>query len=40
MTDRNTAAKVVRQAKIMLATVDGLGTMAIMRENGKPKPGV
>jgi transposase len=36
--DRNTAAKVVWRAKIILATSDGLGTMAIMRATGKSKP--
>jgi transposase len=36
--DRNTPAKVVWRAKIILATANGLGTMAIMRETGKSKP--
>jgi transposase len=36
--DRNTPAKVVWRTKIILATADGLGTMAIMRETGKSKP--
>ena len=36
--DRNTPSKVVWRAKIILATADGLGTMAIMRETGKSKP--
>ena len=36
--DRNTPAKVVWRARIILATADGLGTMAIMRETGKSKP--
>src|SRR5680860_441053 len=36
--DRNTPAKVVWRAKIILATADGLGTVAIMRETGKSKP--
>lgn len=36
--DRNTPAKVVWRSKIILATADGLGTMAIMRETGKSKP--
>jgi len=36
--DRNTPAKVVWRAKIILATSDGLGTMAIMRATGKSKP--
>lgn len=36
--DRNTASKVVWRARIVLATVDGLGTMAIMRSTGKSKP--
>ena len=35
---RNTPAKVVWRAKIILATADGLGTMAIMRASGKSKP--
>jgi len=38
ISDRNTQAKVVWRAKIILATADGLGTMAIMRETGKSKP--
>ena len=36
--DRNTASKVVWRARIVLATADGLGTMAIMRSTGKSKP--
>src|SRR5258705_2671389 len=36
--DRNTPAKVVWRAKIILATAAGLGTMAIMRATGKSKP--
>ena len=36
--DRNTARKVVWRAGIILATADGLGTMAIMRRTGKSKP--
>ena len=36
--DRNTAAKVVWRAEIVLATADGLGTNAIMRRTGKSKP--
>jgi transposase len=36
--DRNAPAKVVWRAKIILATADGLGTMAIMRATGKSKP--
>jgi transposase len=36
--DRNTPAKVVWRARIILATADGLGTMAIMRATGKSKP--
>jgi len=36
--DRNTASKIVWRAKIVLATADGLGTMAIMRATGKSKP--
>jgi transposase len=38
VSDRNTPAKVVWRAKIILATADGLGTMAIMRASGKSKP--
>jgi len=36
--DRNTPSKVVWRAHIVLATADGLGTMAIMRRTGKSKP--
>ena len=36
--DRNTPAKVVWRARIVLATADGLGTMSIMRATGKSKP--
>ena len=36
--DRNTPSKVVWRADIVLATADGLGTMAIMRRTGKSKP--
>src|SRR6476620_8029139 len=36
--DRNQPSKVVWRAKIILATADGLGTMAIMRATGKSKP--
>lgn len=36
--DRNTPAKVVWRAEIILATADGLGTMAIMDRSGKSKP--
>ena len=36
--DRNTSAKVVWRAEIVLATVDGLGTNAIMLRTGKSKP--
>ena len=36
--DRNTAAKVVWRAEIILSTADGLGTNAIMRLSGKSKP--
>ena len=36
--DRNTPAKVVWRAKIILGSADGLGTMAIMRATGKSKP--
>ena len=36
--DRNTPRKVVWRAEIVLATADGLGTMAIMRRTGKSKP--
>ena len=38
VSDRNTPAKVVWRAKIILATAGGLGTMAIMRASGKSKP--
>jgi transposase len=38
VSDRNVPAKVVWRAKIILATADGLGTMAIMRATGKSKP--
>jgi hypothetical protein len=33
--DRNTPRKVIWRAEIVLATGDGLGTMAIMRRTGK-----
>jgi transposase len=36
--DRNTAAKVVWRAEIVLATASGLGTNEIMRRTGKSKP--
>src|SRR3970040_1499079 len=36
--DRNTRRKVVWRAEIVLATGDGLGTMAIKRRTGKSKP--
>ena len=36
--DRNTPRKVVWRAEIVLATADGLGTMAIMRRTGQSKP--
>lgn len=36
--DRNIPAKVVWRCKIILASADGLGTMAIMRATGKSKP--
>ena len=36
--DRNTPAKVVWRARIILATADGLGTNAIMHRSGKSKP--
>jgi transposase len=35
--DRNQSSKVVWRAKIILATAEGLGTMAIMRSSGKSK---
>ena len=35
---RNTSAKVVWRAEIVLATADGLGTNEIMRRTGKSKP--
>jgi transposase len=38
--DRNTPAKVVWRARIVLATADGCGTCAIMRATGKSKPTV
>ena len=38
ITDRNTPAKVVWRAKIVLATADGHGTNEIMRLTGKSKP--
>jgi transposase len=38
--DRNTPAKVVWRANIVLNTADGLGTFAIMRATGKSKPTV
>lgn len=36
--DRNSSSKLVWRAKIVLATVDGLGTNAIMRQTRKSKP--
>ena len=38
--DRNTSRKVIWRAEIVLATADGLGTMAVMRRTGKSKPTV
>jgi len=38
--DRNTPRKVVWRTEIVLATAEGLGTMAIMRRTGKSKPTV
>ena len=38
MADRNTRSKVLWRAGIVLATADGLGTVAIMRRTGKSKP--
>ena len=38
--DRNSPQKHVWRAKIVLATADGLGTMAIMRVAGKSKTAV
>lgn len=38
--NRNTPLKVAWRAEIVLATADGLGTMAIMRRTGKSKPTV
>ena len=35
--NRNTPAKVVWRAKIILATARGLGTMAVCKESGKTK---
>src|SRR5271165_809016 len=36
--DRNTPRKVIWRARIVLATADGLGTVAIMGRTGKSKP--
>ena len=36
--DRNTRSKVIWRAGIVLATADGLGTVAIMGRTGKSKP--
>jgi transposase len=36
--DRNSSSKLVWRARIVLATADGLGTLAIMRRTGKSKP--
>jgi transposase len=36
--DRNSSSKAVWRAEIVLATVDGLGTNAIMKRTGKSKP--
>jgi hypothetical protein len=38
--DRNSPQKYVWRAKIVLATADGLGTMAVMRAAGKSKTAV
>ena len=38
--DRNAAQKHVARAKVILATADGCGTMAVMRRSGLSKPGV
>ena len=38
--DRNSSQKHVWRAAIVLATVDGLGTAAIMRQTGKSKTAV
>ncbi len=38
MADRNARSKVVWRAGIVLATADGLGTVAVMRRTGKSKP--
>ncbi|BCH29931.1 IS630 family transposase [Mesorhizobium sp. L-8-10] len=38
--NRNTSRKAAWRAEIVLATADGLGTMAIMRRTGKSKPAV
>ena len=38
--DRNTPRKVMWRAEIVLATAEGLGTMAVMRRTGKSKPSV
>ena len=36
--DRDSSSKAVWRAKIVLATADGLGTIAIMTRTGKSKP--
>ena len=38
ITDRNSKTKAVWRARIVLATADGHGTNAIMRQIGKSKP--
>jgi transposase len=38
--DRNTAQKHVARAKVILATADGCGTVAVMRRSGLSKPAV
>ena len=38
--DRNAAHKHVARVKVILATADGCGTMAVMRRSGLSKPGV
>lgn len=37
LADRNSAQKHVWQAQIVLASADGLGTVAVMRATGKAK---
>jgi hypothetical protein len=39
VSDRNSPQKHVWRARIVLATADGVGTMAIMREHGDEQDG-